>query len=158
MIEVEFNYDRKCTKGILLGKYQGSYEKMYSEKKKIFGKMITKTIYQTRIVQTTFYIVFIPWIHQEKELIEVDEKDMIHPEMLPVDANWIQIDKFVSKACYDEIYHQRVEVENFIGYKFIYENNNFITNLRLHETTENLTILYKEMPEILDVRLENKEE
>lgn len=51
-----------------------------------------------------------------------------------------------------------LEAKDFIGYKFMYENNSFIANLCLHEFEDCLRILYKNMPEVLDIDFGNIEE
>ena len=104
------------------------------------------------------YIVFIPWKHQLKELREVDEKYIINPQSFNADETWITKDKFTSETYDGYIYPSSLEVKDFVGYKFIYDNNSFIANLCLHEFEDCLTILYKNMPEVLDIELGNIEE
>lgn len=156
MVEIEFNDDGRIIKGILLGKYQRPHEEVYSCEKKFLWK--TKTIYKRQTLNTPLYVIFIPWKHKEKELVEVDEKYIVNPESVKMDETWIKIDNFISKAYDGNIYHAGMKVNNFIGYKLMYDNNSFMINLCLHESWDNLTTLYKNMPEILNVDLGNKEE
>ena len=51
-----------------------------------------------------------------------------------------------------------MEVNNFVGYPFMYEHNSFMINLALHDNWDNLTILYENIPEVLEVDLNNAEE
>lgn len=159
MVQIEFYDDGSIIKGILLGKYQRSHYEVYSYEKKFLWK--TKTIHALRTLNTPVYVVFIPWKHQLKELREVDEKYIINPQSFNVDETWITKDKFISETSetYDGyMYPSSLEVKDFVGYKFIYENNSFIAKLCLHEFEDCLTILYKNMPEALDIDLGNIEE
>ena len=109
------------------------------------------------MINTDLYVIFIPWKHQLKELLEVAEKHIVNPQSLSTDKTWIAKDKFISETYDGYIYPLKLEVKNFVGYKFIYENNSFIANLRLHEFENCLKVLYNNMPEILDVDLKNIE-
>lgn len=149
MITAEFYHEGNLIKGILLGKYQY----LRNEKKSLWERIgIQKK--QT----ACSYVIFIPWKHREKEIVVVDETDMIHPETIQLDETWIAIDKFISKYFDGQIYHASLEVRNFVGYNFMYENNSFIINLLLHEAWDNLTVLYKNIPQILEIDLHNPEE
>ena len=78
-----------------------------------------------------------------------------------MDETWINVDKFTSERTeyYDNhSWSESVEVNNFIGYKFIYENNDFLINVCLHEWRECLTIIYENLPQLLTMDLDNKEE
>lgn len=156
MVQIEFYDDGSVIKGILLGKYQRPHDEVYSYEKKFLWK--TKTIYAHRTLNSPLYVVFIPWKHQLKELREVDEKDIINPQSFNADETWIAKDKFISETYDGYIYPLSLEVKDFVGYKFIYDNNSFIAKLCLHEFEDCLTILYKNMPEALDIDLGNKEE
>ncbi len=159
MIEIEFYDGARIIKGILLGKYQCPHDEVYSVKKKILWK--TKHIYKHRTLNTPLYIIFVPWKHREKELTEVDEKYIVNPETVQIDETWIKIANFVSEkveSFNDYSYREGIEVNNFVGYKFIYDNNNFMINLRLHEWHEALTVLYQHMPDLLNIDLNNNEE
>lgn len=156
MVEIEYNDNGKNIKGILLGKYQRLHEETYSCEKKFLWKK--KKFYKTKTTNTPLYIIFIPWKHKEKEIVEIDEKYIIHPENIHFEETWVKVDKFISKGYIDGIHHADVEVNNFIGYKFMHENNSFMINLLLDEKWNNLDILYKNMPEILKVDLNNHEE
>lgn len=72
MIKIKFDYYGDIINGILLGVYERQHEETYTIEKKFFGKI--KTIYKTRKLTSPLYIIFIPWKHKEKELVEVDEK------------------------------------------------------------------------------------
>ena len=159
MVIIQFHYNERIISGILLGKYQRPHDEVYSVKKRFLWK--TKIIYKHKTLNTPLYLIFIPWKHQEKELIEVDEKYIINPETIQMDEIWINVDKFTSERSesYDNhSWSESVEVNNFIGYKFIYENNDFLINVCLHDWWEPLTIIYQNIPQLLNMDLDNKEE
>ncbi len=156
MVEIEFNDDGGIIKGILLGKYQRPHDEVYSYEKKFLWK--TKTVYKHRTLNTPIYVVFIPWKHKLKELREIDEKFIVNPQSFYADKTWIKIEKFISKTYDGDIYPSSFEINDFIGYKFMYDNNSFIANLCLHNFADCLTVLYKNMPEVLNMDLCNTEE
>ena len=159
MVTIKFHYNERIISGILLGKYQRPHDEVYSVKKRFLWK--TKIIYKHKTLNTPLYLIFIPWRHQEKELIEVDEKYIINPEAVPIDETWIHVDEFTSERTesYDNhSWSESVKVNNFIGYKFMCDNNSFITSVCLHEWRECLTIIYENLPQLLTMDLDNKEE
>ena len=159
MVTIKFHYNERIISGILLGKYQRPHDEVYSVKKRFLWK--TKIIYKHKTLNTPLYLIFIPWRHQEKELIEVDEKYIINPETIQMDETWINVDKFTSErseSVENHTWNESLEVNKFIGYKFIYENNDFLINVCLHDWWEPLTIIYQNIPQLLNMDLDNKEE
>lgn len=152
---INFEYDGQIVKGILLGKYRRPHEVVHTVEKKFFGKK--KVIDKWRKVHSFLYIIFIPWRHQLKEIVEVDEKYILNDDIIVLDDEWVSIDKYISESN-DEYYAPSVMVKEFTGYKFIYENNSFIIDLVLHENHNNLSIIYKNIPEMLELDLSNIEE
>jgi hypothetical protein len=155
MIVVNFEYNGQITKGILLGKYRRPHEEVYTVEKKFFGKK--KVIDKWRKSNSFLYIIFIPWKHQLKELVEIDEKYILNIDSIVLNDEWVSIDKYISESD-DEYYAPSVVVKEFVGYRFMYENNSFIIDLVLHNSHKNLSILYKHIPKILDIDLNNIEE
>lgn len=158
MVAIQFLYNNRVINGVLLAKYQRPHDEVYTVKQKFLWK--TKLTYQHRTLNTPLYVIFIPWRHQEKELIEVDEKYIINPENIQIDKTWINIDKFTSERTEsfdNRSWKESIEVNNFLGYKFMYDNNSFMINLCLHEWREVLTTLYQTMPQLLDIDLDNEE-
>ena len=155
MIVVNFEHNGQITKGILLGKYRRPHEVVHTVEKKFFGKK--KVIDKLRKSNSFLYIIFIPWRHQLKELVEIDEKNILNTESIILNDEWMFVDKYTSESD-DEYYAPSVVVNEFIGYRFIYENNSFIIDLVLHEYNNNLAILYKNIPEMLELDLSNIEE
>lgn len=158
MVTIQFLYNNRVINGVLLAKYQRPHDEVYTVKQKFLWK--TKITYEHRTLNTPLYVIFIPWRHQEKELIEVDEKYIINPENIQIDKTWINIDKFTSERTEsfdNRSWKESIEVNNFLGYKFMYDNNSFMINLCLHEWREVLTTLYQNMPQLLDIDLENEE-
>lgn len=156
MTQVEFKYNGRVIKGILLGKYQCPHEEVYTYQKRFFWK--TKLIYKSRTLHTTVYVIFIPWKHREKELVEIDEKYIIHPESIQPEPSWIKIDRFISKVDDGYVNPLEMKVNHFVGYPFLYENNSFLGSLALCDTRGILTVMYQIMPEILEIDLNNAEE
>ena len=159
MVIIQFHYNERIISGILLGKYQRPHDEVYSVKKRFLWK--TKIVYKHRTLNTPLYLIFIPWRHQEKELIEVDEKYILNPETVKMDETWINVDKFSSERTEsfgNYSWNESLEVNNFIGYKFIYENNSFMISVCLHEWWEPLTIIYQNIPQLLNMDLDNEEE
>lgn len=156
MVEIDYRDGNTNIKGILLGKYQRQHEELRPYQKRCLWK--TKTVYKTETILTSFYIIFVPWKHKEKQIIEIDERNIVTPQAIKLDKSWIKAEEFTSETLDGSVYPLSMKVNDFIGYKFIYDNNSFIINLLLHEEWDNLTVLYKNMPELLDVQLDNKEE
>ena len=102
------------------------------------------------------YIVFIPWKHALKDIVFISERQILSIDRV-VDDNWINIDSYISKFVKEEPYYCEYEIENFNGYKFIYDNNSFIVDLVLSDTKDNLNILYIKHPEFLEIDLNNIE-
>lgn len=158
MVTIKFWHNNRIISGILLAKHQRPHDEVYSVKKKFLWK--TKITYEHRTLNTPLYVIFIPWRHEEKELVEVDEKYIIDPENIEIDETWIYIDKFTSERTEsfdNRIWKESIEVSNFLGYKFMYDNNSFMINLCIHEYWEALTTLYQNMPQLLDIDLDNEE-
>ena len=159
MVIIQFHYNERIISGILLGKYHRPHDEVYPVNKRFLWK--TKTVYKHKTLNTPLYLIFIPWRHQEKELIEVDEKYIINPETIQMDEIWINVDKFTSErseSVENHTWNESLEVNKFIGYKFIYENNDFLINVCLHDWWEPLTIIYQNIPQLLNMDLDNKEE
>ena len=152
---IKFEYDGQIVKGILLGKYRRPHEVVHTVEKKFFGKK--KVVDKWRKSNSFLYIIFIPWRHQLKELVEIDEKYILNTDSIDFNDEWVSIDKYISESN-DECYAPSVVVKEFTGYKFMYENNSFIIDLVLHENHNNLAIIYKNIPEMLEIDLSNTEE
>lgn len=155
MVEIEFNNGTKI-KCILLGKYQRQHKELQSYQKRCLWK--NSSVYITKTIDTYFYIILIPWKHREKQIVEINERNIVNSQSIKLDESWIKVDEFISETLDGSIYPLSMKVNDFVGYKFIYENNSFIINLSLHDECDNLSVLYRNMPELLDVNLENKEE
>jgi len=159
VVIIKFHYEERIISGILLGKYRRPHDEIYSVKKKFLWK--TKVTYKQKTLDTPLYVIFVPWRHKEKELIEVDEKYIIHPETIQFDETWMNVDAFTSERTEmfgNNSWSESIEVNDFVGYKFMYDNNSFMINLCLHERWEPLTILYQNMPQLLNMDLDNEEE
>ena len=155
MIQITFNYCGNIVKGILLGKYQRVHELHHIIKKKFFGKVYEK--HKVKKTNSPLYIIFIPWKHQAKEIIEIDESYVLEIAGLLKEEEWINVDSYTSLVLEHNEYEVSIKVNNFNGYKFIYDNNSFIVDLVLSNTKDNLNILYTKYPEFLEMDLGNIE-
>lgn len=157
MIGIEFRDDvnGRIVKGILLGKYHRTLKETYSYEKKFLW--IRKTVKASRTVDSSFYIIFIPWKHELKEIQLVEEKYIVHSPFLHPEENWVTKEKFISETYDGDIYPFRYEIKNFSGYGFIYENNSFIADLCFCNFDQCISILYENMPEVLELDLGNIE-
>ena len=101
-------------------------------------------------------LVFIPWKHYEKELAFVHAEDVISKIEIPPD--FYRVKSFISTCDSEDPYSRgQVEVRNFAGYKFIFDNNSFIADLRYGQTYAPLTALYQKFPELLEAQFEESE-
>lgn len=155
MIQITFNYYGNTVKGILLGKYQRVHELHQITKKKFFGKVYEK--HKVKKTNSPLYIIFIPWKHQIKEIVEIDEHYILEIDGLLKEEDWINVDSYTSSVLEHNEYEVSIKVKNFNGYKFIYDNNSYIVNLLLSNNKENLELLYKIYPELLEIDLQNVE-
>ena len=155
MIQITFNYYGNTVKGILLGKYQRVHELHQITKKKFFGKVYEK--HKVKKTNSPLYIIFIPWKHQIKEIVEIDEHHVLEIDGLLKEEDWINVDSYTSSVLEHNEYEVSIKVKNFNGYKFIYDNNSYIVNLLLSNNKENLELLYKTYPELLEIDLQNVE-
>lgn len=135
--------------GIPLAIYTRKKTKIVLEKKKFLFFQYNRN--KNLVLNNQIWLVFIPYQHRLKEIIEVDEENIIKNNFKVI-PTWAKVESFTSEAFeYPEAqYKDRLIIKNFLGYKFIYEHNEFICNLVLGNANENLDILYKEMPEILN--------
>jgi len=147
-IKIKIN-DNFIVEAIPLAKYYREHKKKILEKKKFLFFNFEKYKYVN--VKTPLWLVFIPYKHSLKEIIEIDESDIIENKFV-ISPAWVSIDTYISEA-YDypeSQYKDRVKIRHFLGYRFIYDYNEFICNEVLHNKNHNLAILYKEMPELLN--------
>ena len=156
MVEIAFFDNGKIIKGILLAKYCRPHDEVHTRTKKFLWK--SKIVYEHRTLNTPLYVIFIPWKHREKEIVEIDEKYIVNPEAIHLDKNWIKKERFISKSFDGCMSPLTMEVNDFTGYPFIFHNNNFLIDLVLQNKREVLSILYKHMPELLEIDLVNAEE
>ena len=101
-----------------------------------------------------FALVFIPWKHREKQLAMVRMDSVLSP--VAPRKDWVTVRSFFSVYEDEPYYRSEVEVRNFVGYKFICDNNNFIAALRNGENYDPLTALYENMPYLLEEEIEDE--
>ncbi len=156
MVFVRYKSDDKIYTGILLAKYDGLVYRTERVSKRFLWK--TRVKYQSKAYQTTLYLLFIPWKHQIKEIIEVEEALIINKEEIIIPDDFIHCDEFISSDCiwYDKSIEREV-IKNFTGYKFIFEDNKFMVNYHAYEQNLCLEILYQNLPIILEIDIDNEE-
>ena len=142
---ITFNYDGIITKGILLAECD-FIETISVEKKFLFFKYYSKVIDKRKF---KMYIVFIPWKHAMNDIIFISESQILSIDRVE-DDNWINIDSYISKFVKEEPYYCEYEIENFNGYKFIYDDNEFIANIRNDLKEYCLETLYNNLPSIIE--------
>lgn len=142
---ITFNYDGIITKGILLAECD-FIETISVEKKFLFFKYRSKGIDKRKF---KMYIVFIPWKHALKDIVFISEEQILSIDRVE-DDNWIKIDSYVSKFIKEEPYYCEYQIENFNGYKFIYDDNEFIANIRNGLKKYCLDTLYNNLPSIIE--------
>lgn len=144
---ITFNYDGITTKGILLA--ECDFIETISvpvEKKFLFFKYYSKGTDKRKF---KMYIVFIPWKHAMKDIVFISERQILSVDGVD-DDNWINIDSYISKFVKEEPYYCEYEIENFNGYKFIYDDNEFIANIRNGLKKYCLETLYNNLPSIIE--------
>lgn len=142
---ITFNYDGIITKGILLAECD-FIETISVEKKFLFFKYYSKGIDKRKF---KMYIVFIPWKHALKDIVFISEEQILSIDRVE-DDNWINIDSYISKFVKEKPYYCKYEIENFNGYKFIYDDNEFIANIRNGLKKYCLETLYNNLPSIIE--------
>ena len=142
---ITFNYDGIITKGILLAECD-FIETISVKKKFLFFKYYSKGIDKRKF---KMYIVFIPWKHALKDIVFISEEQILSIDRVE-DDNWINIDSYISKFVKEEPYYCEYEIENFNGYKFIYDDNEFIANIRNGLKKYCLETLYNNLPSIIE--------
>ncbi len=142
---ITFNYDGIITKGILLAEFIETIS-VPVEKKFLFFKHYSKVTDKRKF---KVYIVFIPWKHALKDIVFISERQILSINRVE-DDNWIKIDSYISKFIKEEPYYCEYEIENFNGYKFIYDDNEFIANIRNGLKEYCLETLYNNLPSIIE--------
>ena len=145
---IKFNYDGIITKGILLGQCDFiEYVTHVEEEKKFWFFSSFKRIKKER--KFKMYLVFIPWKHAMKTITFINERQIISIDYYN-DVEFIKVDRYISKFTKEKPYYTECIIENFNGYKFIYEDNGFIANIRYGLEKYSLEILYANLPNILE--------
>ena len=141
---IRVHADGRDADAILLAVYDRKY---YHFQKTLAEKLLfRKTRSKMTTVTARMYLVFVPWKHRAKQLLEIGASDVIScTDAFP--AGWITDPSFVSAA--NEPYYPSVTVENFSGYDFIRQNASMIADQICGNETNNLEIVYAEMPELL---------
>lgn len=143
---ITFKLDGIEVQGILLAEYDIHIPCILPKKNKFLFfsfKRFTETTKKTKQ-----YLVFVAWKHALKEIMPVYEEQIISIDY-DKSVEWVSIDSFVSKYQKEYDYADYL-VENFKGYKFIFENNGFIAQVRNDDLNQTTEILYKYIPKLLE--------
>lgn len=106
-------------------------------------------------------LVFVPYLHKMKELVEIDEDALLAEGEIPSGA-FVRRPTFVSKALADEYeyegrtiqYFYQQEIRDFWGYAFVAENSDFLAATIHGHSEVALEILYRQNPEWATLSLE----
>ena len=113
------NERKKC---VLLATYRRDVEVPIHRKSWSRNKSIVKHEERKK------YLVFVPYQHTIKEVIEIDENELLSMECnLPY--GFIQIAAFTSKYIIEDPYCLEYEIIEFCGYEFIARDIYFIGNV-----------------------------
>ena len=125
-------------------------EKVITKKFLFFKFNVMKMINETK----DYYLIFIPWKHQKKELKIISKSDVFEDYEFENIEQIVKIKSFeVKENAKDYERYCDLKVENYTGYDFIYKNQTFIADLYFGEENKCLEILYKEMPNILTEKI-----
>jgi len=149
--KILIRYSGRIVEAFLLGTYMREY---YRSQKTLLEKLLKKQT-RSKILTTVkkTYLVFIPWKHQAKQLLEITESDILpFDEVFPTE--WVSMHQYTSIGT--EEYHPSMTISDFSGYSFIFQNNSFISDQICGENETNLNILYTEMPELLNEKFDEE--
>ncbi len=143
MNKITFYYKNEKTEGFLLARFN-TFKDETLRVKSLFRK--NKEI--TLPIARHYCLIFIPWKRQEKQLALIPIEKVLTLQEL-VGENVVRVEKYVSPFTEEAPYYAQLEISNFIGYHFVYDYKNFISDVRNECPTKALNILYKHHPELL---------
>lgn len=145
---ITYNCDGVIAKGILLGQCDFvEYLTNVVEEKKFWIFSSFKKI--KKEIKFKIYLVFTPWKHAKKTIHLINEEDIISIDYCD-DVEFINVDRYISKFTKKDPYYTECIIENFIGYKFVYEDNAFVANIRYGLGQYSLETLYNNLPNIIE--------
>ena len=98
------------------------------------------------------YLVFVPYQHRMKEVVEIDENELLSMECnLPND--FIQIAAFTSQYVIEDPFCLEYEIREFCGYEFIARDICFIGNVIHHWQDACLEVLYNYDKSLAEFRI-----
>ena len=150
---IKINLNGQVVEAILLAKF--------SMKVNVYKKKITKFLWikKAKLITehkfTDFCMVYIPWKHRMKEIVLVKNELVIENNLTFIDkTNIVKIDSF--KTICGDYTNSEMYVKNFEGYDFIYADRNFIGNVYEYDTEQCLSLLYKNIPEIISEKYDDE--
>ena len=143
---VEASVKNERIKCVLLAAYRREVE-MQIQRKSWFRNR-TKVIHEER----KKYLVFIPYRHAIKEVVEIDENELLSMECsLPND--FIKIAAFTSKYVIEEPYCWEYRIKEFCGYEFLARDVYFIGNIINDCQNDCLEVLYAYDNKLAELRI-----
>lgn len=149
--KIKINQNNNVVEAILLAKLTMEVEVFVTKNCKILWFKKQKRVLEKQRID--FCLVYLPWKHQEKELMLIKQKDCVSNIDFFNRDGIVNVNKFESEyieECDGYKNNCKFEVENFVGYDFLHKNKSFIADLYCGEKSKCLTILYKKMPQILN--------
>lgn len=145
----------KETKAIWLGEFCAEVQKFIYKKRFFRKKEKVEIVKELK----KYYIVFVPYIDELKEIKILQEELILDKNIdISTDNNIIQVSSFTSYNKDEDEYINSIEIRDFVGYNFIYKNNGFIFyNYYNSNDLYCLDILYKNIPSLAVLRLEDKQ-
>lgn len=118
---VEATISGERVRCVLLATYRRDIEQVV-QKKRFFSKRV---IFQRK--ERSRCLIFVPHQHAIKEIIEIDESELLSP-IPPRPSAFIQITSFVSRFLLDESGYCEYKIKDFNGYDFVAKDTSFIGN------------------------------
>ena len=140
MQNILINYDNQEIPAVFLARFH-MMDGEFVSAKGLFGRIKNRIVY----VDRHYCLAFIPWKHREKELVRIPLSDVTGLEKI-IDEDFVSVETYVSSTT--DAPWGECEIRDFFGYKFIYEDKNFIADL-IDGSKRPYEILYRLHPELL---------
>ncbi|MFA6860531.1 MAG: hypothetical protein WCR30_04005 [Clostridia bacterium] len=138
--------NNKFVDAIVLANFSMEVNQQIVKQKHFFS--IKWEFYENKMQFINFDLCFIPWKHQQKELVLIRNNFDKKTTFKKIE-NTIKVENFVSRYYDDCFLNSQINIKNFEGYKFIYDNTSFLAELYMGDSENCLSLLYKELPSIL---------
>ena len=143
MKKVLIQYNNQEVEAILLAHFKMADNEL-AEKKGLFG-LLKRSVTP---IERKYCVVFLPWKHAEKELALVPASDVKSAVEITGD-DVVNVSEYISRFSQESPYYTEYKVSDFVGYKFIFDNKNFIADIKNQCTAKPIEVLYQNYPELL---------